>query len=298
MTRYTPNWLQQGSYSAAMDRRSLAAIWPGPASAGCAVTVSSGMTVNVAAGQVAVPTQNSTGTSLCSSDAVEPVTLAAAPASGQNRYDLVICQPRGNDLDGGANNDFIFTTVTGTAAATPTVPATPAGTVALARIYVPGGSASVTAGNITDVRPFGLNLKPAANTVLARAWRNAPFTAAAGGQQLSLDSVSFDPAGMVNAGQFTVPVAGYYQVASMVTVAATVSGDRTSTQVYQNGAVVTSGALAMASIAANFGSAGVDIVRCAAGDVLGLGLYVSAGRVVVPGATATFLAITLLAVTA
>jgi hypothetical protein len=65
----------------------------------------------------------------------------------------VIVQARGNDLDGGANNDFVFTTVTGTAAASPTVPAVPNNAVALAQIYVPGGSASVTAGNITDVRP-------------------------------------------------------------------------------------------------------------------------------------------------
>ena len=43
------------------------------------------MTVNVAAGQVAVPTQNNTGSTLCTSDAVEVVTLAAAPASGTNR---------------------------------------------------------------------------------------------------------------------------------------------------------------------------------------------------------------------
>ena len=114
------------------------------------------MTVTVAPGQVAVPTQNNTGATLCSSDGIENVTLTAAPSSGTNRYDLIICRPRGNDLDGGANNDFIFDFVTGTPAASPAVPATPAGTVALAQIYVPGGSASVTAGNITDVRPGGL----------------------------------------------------------------------------------------------------------------------------------------------
>jgi hypothetical protein len=105
---------------------------------------------------MAVPTQNSTGSTLCVSDNVEQVTLAAAPASGNNRIDLIICQPRGNDLDGGSNNDFIFTSVTGTAAASPTVPPTPPGALTLAQIYVPGGSASVTAGNITDVRPGSL----------------------------------------------------------------------------------------------------------------------------------------------
>jgi hypothetical protein len=156
LARYTPQWLQAGSYSAVADRRLIGALYPGPASSGCAVTASSGMTVNVAAGTIAVPSQNNTGSTLCTSDAVEPVSLAAAPGSGSNRYDLVVCQPRSNDLDGGANNDFVFAAVTGVAAASPTVPATPAGQVALAQIYVPGGSAAVSAGNIVDVRPGGL----------------------------------------------------------------------------------------------------------------------------------------------
>ena len=157
MTRYAPQWLQAGSYAGSQDRRLISAIWPAPASSGCAVTAATVMTVNIAAGQVAVPSQNNTGSTLCTSDAVEQVTLTAAPASGTNRIDVVTCHPRGNDLDGGSNNDFLFDFVTGTAAATPTVPATPAGQVALAQIYVAGGSASVTAGNITDVRPGGLS---------------------------------------------------------------------------------------------------------------------------------------------
>jgi hypothetical protein len=158
MTRYTPQWLQAGSYAASVDRRLLGALWPSAASSGCLVTAGSGMGLNVAAGQVAVPSQNNTGTTLCSSDATEAVTLPAAPATGTNRIDLIICQPRGNDLDGGSNTDFIFTSVQGTALASPTVPATPAGAVALAQIYVGGGVASIVAGNITDVRPQGLSM--------------------------------------------------------------------------------------------------------------------------------------------
>src|SRR2546430_166712 len=107
MTRYTPQWLQAGSYAASVDRRLLGALWPSPASTGCAVTVSAGMTVNIAPGQAAVPSQNITGSTPCSSYAVEQVTLSSAPGAGTNRYDLIICRPRGNDLDGGANTDFI-----------------------------------------------------------------------------------------------------------------------------------------------------------------------------------------------
>lgn len=156
MTRYAPAWLQAGSYAASVDRRVLGALWPTPASSGCQVTAGTAMQVLVQPGSVAVPSQNNTGTTLCASDATEAVTIAAAPASGTNRYDVIICRPRGNDLDGGANNDFIFDVVVGTALASPVVPATPAGTVALANVFVPGGSASVIAGNITDVRPGNL----------------------------------------------------------------------------------------------------------------------------------------------
>lgn len=156
MTRFTPQWLQAGSYAASQDRRLIGALWPAPASAGCAVTASAGMVVNVAAGQVAVPSQNNTGSTLCSSDAVEAVTVPAAPGSGTNRIDLIVCQPRGNDLDGGANTDFIFTSVQGVAVASPVAPATPAGTVALAQILITGGSAAIAGANITDVRPGGL----------------------------------------------------------------------------------------------------------------------------------------------
>ena len=160
MTRYTPLWLQPGSYPASLDRRLIAALWPGPASSGGAVTVASAMTLNVAALTAAVPSPNSSGSTLCYSDATEQVTLPAAPASGSNRIDLVTVHPRGNDLDGGVNNDWIVDSVQGAVAASPAVPATPAGQLALAQIYIPGGSAAVTAGNITDVRPGGLAVPP------------------------------------------------------------------------------------------------------------------------------------------
>src|SRR6516164_4887555 len=143
MTRYTPLWEQAGSYAASVDRRLIASLWPQPALVGCALTAVAGtMQINVAAGQVAVPSQNNTGSTLCVS--------GATPGSGQSRIDLIICRPRATDLDGGQNNDFIFDTVQGVPAASPAVPATPAGTVLLGQVLVPGGSAAVTQANITD----------------------------------------------------------------------------------------------------------------------------------------------------
>jgi len=158
MTRYTPLWLQSGSYAASVDRRLLGALWPAAASSGCQVTAGTGMVVNVAPGQVAVATQNNTGTTLCPSDGTEQVTIPTAPGTGLNRIDLVICHPRGADLDGGANNDFIFDVVTGTPAATPVAPPVPGGTTALAQVYVGANVASIVAANITDRRPGGLNI--------------------------------------------------------------------------------------------------------------------------------------------
>ena len=156
MTRFTPQWLQAGSYAASIDRRLIGALWPTAATSGMAVTVSAAMTLNIAAGQCAVPTANNTGSALCSSDAVEQVTLTAAPASGSNRIDLVCCQVRATDIDGGTDNDFIFSVVAGTVAASPVAPAVPNNAVALAQVYVTGGTAAIVAGNITDRRPGNL----------------------------------------------------------------------------------------------------------------------------------------------
>jgi hypothetical protein len=157
MTRYAPLWLQSGSYAAGVDRRLVAALWPAARADGMAVSsAGAGMGLNVAAGSCAIPAANGTGAVLCASDGVEVVTLEPAPPSGTNRIDLVICQSRGADLDGGANNDFVFAYTKGTEAASPVAPATPPGALALAQVRVNGGAATIAAGDITDVRPSSL----------------------------------------------------------------------------------------------------------------------------------------------
>jgi len=269
MTRHTPNWLQAGQYSAAWDRDLIGALWPSPAAAGAAVTVASGMTVNVAPGQIAVPTPNNTGSVLCTSDAVEQVVLAAAPASGVNRYDLVTCQARGNDLDGGANNDFIFTSVTGVAVASPVPPAVPAGAVALAQIYIPGGSAAITAGNIVDRRPFGLAV---ARSVHARVH----FTGGVFGTVLGLVAAQArddDALGLYNpaTGLFTCPLAGFYQCQALINGSPLNAGQWLGMQFARNAAPVSPPQYFTAPTA----SSGAPLyggfpIRCAAGDTLAL----------------------------
>jgi hypothetical protein len=162
MTRHTPQYLQAGTYPADDDRRLIGALWPTPASSGCAVTAEpAAMKVNIAPGQVAVPTPNNTGSILCTSDAVEQVDVPPAPGSGLNRYDMVICQVRSGDIGVGTGDDFIFNVVSGGAVASPVPPTgPPQGSVALAHIYVPGNSAAVDPANITDRRPFALAVSP------------------------------------------------------------------------------------------------------------------------------------------
>jgi hypothetical protein len=254
MTRYVPLWLQSGSYAASVDRRLVGALWPSARVDGMAVTVASGTTVNVAVGNAAVPTPNNTGSSLCVSDAVEQVALPAAPAAGLNRIDVVIVRPRGTDLDGGVNNDWIFDYVTGAEAATAVVPATPAGTAALANVTRPGGQAAIVAGNIADVRPAaGLSTptppppvttgglvswtdpggtvwvaKPGVNggayrratDVLHARWYrtaayNIPITS---GIAFPFDTKDYDAYGLYNAanGTFTAPVAGMWRFSSSI----------------------------------------------------------------------------------
>jgi hypothetical protein len=156
MTRYQPQWLQAGSYAAAVDRRLLQALWPAARAVGGLVApgLAGGMSLDAAPGQVAVPTANGTGTVLCSWDAPETVTLDPAPPSGTNRVDLVVVQAYGQDLDGGARDEFVLAFVKGADGGG--APAVPANAVALAQVAVTGGAAAIVAGNITDTRPAAL----------------------------------------------------------------------------------------------------------------------------------------------
>jgi hypothetical protein len=132
------------------------------------------MLLEIAPGSVAVPTPNNTGSVLCHSDAVENLTPDPAEPAGSNRCDLIICQARGADLDGGTDNDFVFAVVKGVPFAPPSVPgrdipATPPGAVALARAYAIGGSVTYTPANLVDMR-LGAPVFGAADTEHAEVW--------------------------------------------------------------------------------------------------------------------------------
>jgi microcystin-dependent protein len=158
MTRHTQLWIQSGAYSAALDRQLIGALWQGAASRGCRVTAGGGTALNIDPGIIVVPSANNTGSTLCVSDAIEALTWTpGAPAQGLVREDLIICRPRGTDLDGGVNNDWVFEAVLGAEVnANPVVPAPPAGTVAIAYVDRPGGSAAIVDADIHDQRPGGV----------------------------------------------------------------------------------------------------------------------------------------------
>lgn len=126
------------------------------------------MSVDVAAGPVAVPGTDAAGqgTYLCTNSAVLNVTIGAAPSAGTTRYDLIIAEVRDGDVNAGANNDWVIRPVVGTAASTPVEPATPVSSVVLARVTVASGTAAITNAMITDRRTFAKDVTVATSTTL------------------------------------------------------------------------------------------------------------------------------------
>jgi hypothetical protein len=281
MTRFTPLWLQDGNYAASIDRRLLGALWPTAASGGLACTVQPGTNIiNVAPGAAAIPTQNNTGSVLCVSDAVEQVELAGPPTGGQQRYDLIICFPRGIDIGVSGVADFVFTYVSGQAVVgPPAVPATPIGTVALARVLRIGGSASVQPQDITDTRPGGTSLSDVAVKYQARAFLSANIAASnADYTPVPLNAISFDPFGcMVNMGStaaaYRCPVAGYYRVGGHVS-----STVHLTTTIFKNGLEAARGGV-VATPTGTIANIVCDVLQCAAGDLLSLRYFTGGANI-------------------
>jgi hypothetical protein len=169
------------------------------------------MNVSIPPGTEAVPLQAGQGAALCTWDAAEVVTLAAAPPSGQSRIDLIVCQVRDNQIDGGANNDFVFAAVTGVpAASNPAVPATPANAYVLTNATVPGAVANLNTATLKDMRAL-LNARDVLHAEVARA---ANLTIGAANQAVLFDTVNRDPLGLWKPAVpgFVVPQAGLYLV--------------------------------------------------------------------------------------
>jgi hypothetical protein len=229
VTRFTPLWLQAGSYAASVDRRLIGALYPDARSSGCALTATGAMDIQVSPGSVAVPLVGGVGSVLCVSDDVETVTLPPAPGAGVDRIDLVICQARGADIDGGANDDFLYTSVQGAPTAPPAVaPPVPANAVALGSVYLVGGSAAVDPAKITDLRPGALAVPAVAApvTVHAKMYRQAAMNISSAAQVAPFDTAdtlngNVNTPGVISGlntanARFIIPIDGRYLFAAML----------------------------------------------------------------------------------
>jgi hypothetical protein len=155
--RTPPSWLQQGSHPAENDRLTAQAIWKTTGivnATDLAVTQSAtpAMTAQVAAGYAVIigTTQTNMGAYTAYNDGVTTVTFTTANAT-LPRIDLVVVTVNDAYYTGSLNN-VTFQVIAGTPNASPTVPATPANSIALAQVLVGANVTSIVNANITDLR--------------------------------------------------------------------------------------------------------------------------------------------------
>jgi hypothetical protein len=110
------------------------------------------MTVDVAAGQAVVAGSETAnmGTALLTNDATVNLAIAASDATNP-RIDLVVARWYSETVAVGLR-EFALEVVTGSPAASPVQPTTPANSIILATIAVAAGVTSITSGVITDTR--------------------------------------------------------------------------------------------------------------------------------------------------
>ena len=283
MARYQPLWQQAspaGGWPASLDRQLLAALWPagGYAVGGLAPTaVNNTMNITIPPSVIAVPLLGSLGTALCMWDANEIVTMPNAPGAGLSRVDRLICQVRDNQIDGGANQDFIFTTVSGAAVASnPVAPATPANAYALLDIVQTGAAANLN----------GVQIKLRALSTLAvpggpsfRAFRNGALNtpAAPVSGPFPLDGISWDNAGLaINVGTgavgFQAATRGFYSIRGQWQMGNPTIGNLFLAYILKNGGIQTenrqgAGTAQPLTLSVN------DTLPLAPGDYVQLGWY-------------------------
>lgn len=152
-----PSWLQNGSHPAENDRLTTQALWAttgiiAPTSLAVSANAPANMSVNVASGWAAIvgTIQPNMGTYVAFNDGT--VNLPITTANPTNpRIDLVCMTVNDSYYVAGADN-VVLQVIAGTPAGSPVVPATPANSIALARVAVAAGALSITSGNITDLR--------------------------------------------------------------------------------------------------------------------------------------------------
>ncbi len=164
MSLDTPTWLQNGTYSARLDRIFTDVLFSEgvmQVGAGQLLVSQRGAgadnSVDIAAGYACITGDDTAdqGKYLVRNRATVNLAATAAPVAN-SRIDLVCLRINDTAAGGPAGNNATFTYVTGVAAASPTPPATPTSAIALARVLRTVGDTTVVTANITDVRPQSL----------------------------------------------------------------------------------------------------------------------------------------------
>lgn len=302
-----PNFLQAGSYGASGWTNYFQALMSGTGVIGSgdlAVSAlgSPNMSVNVAQGQVIMPgTLGSTGgfptnlnaqttyglpSTFTSQGAYESwnnatTNLVISAANPTNpRIDLV-CASTQDAQYSGSNNQAILQVITGTPAASPSPPSSPANTVVLAQVLVPANATSITTGDITDERPF-MSLAPA-SAVSGRMYPTGQ-TILSSGTAAQITSLTTDYARggvTIASNTLTVPVAGLYLISAAIQWQANSGGvlaaGNYATSIYRNGGANYRQWWSYSAAAMNPTTGGSDGAVLAAGDTLTLYGYQGTG---------------------
>ena len=302
MTLHNPVWLHADSYDAVDFRNAISSLL-NPAggvvgSGDYLVTApSSGMSVNVAAGQIWIP-----GTQVANqsqyymlNDGTVSVTVPAADSTNP-RIDLIVAQVIDTQY-GGASNTGEVVDVSGTPAASPAAPAAPANSITLAQVYVGAGVTSITSGNITDKRPFFY--VTLVNQPAGRLYNSANSEVAAGtNAQISNMTADFIQGGVtITNNGLVVPVAGIYAVTAQIVYQngsdSTVPSGQYTFNVYKNGALILGNQIQVGATNSFATPLVASSISLAAGDAIELWGYTSSAQnaYTYPGSTKTWLSV-------
>lgn len=155
-------------------------------------------------------------------DSAGVVNLTISASNPTNpRIDLVVAQVQDAAYSGSSNN-WQLAVVTGTAAASPTIPTLPASCVPLALVWVPANAANIVAADILDVR-VNYNRNPYSG----RMYSNATTTLNSGNLIVPFASINNDFAAMCTTGasaKITVPVSGEWAIDAAIYFTAPATG--------------------------------------------------------------------------
>lgn len=162
----TPTWLQNGTYSARLDRIFADILFTEGVmrvSVGELRVTQRGAgannSVDIAAGRACITGDDTAdqGNYLVRNTATVNLAATAAPVSN-SRIDLVCLRVNDPASGGPIGDDAQFIYVTGAAAVSPTPPAVPTSAIALAQVLRTVGDTAVVNANITDVRGQSLTI--------------------------------------------------------------------------------------------------------------------------------------------